>query len=81
MSSDSWEDPNDCWVAICNNTKAHRDENLMFGRKIPLAETDAFELIPASGPIVVSVRWVQRRTNVRAKGVFWVNLRKRSMRT
>jgi hypothetical protein len=30
-----------CWVVICKNTKAHKNENMMIGHKIPLAETDA----------------------------------------
>src|SRR5215510_4277572 len=39
-----------CSVVICKNAKAHRVTNLMFGHKIPLAETDAFESLPVSGP-------------------------------
>jgi len=52
-ANDPWEDPNYCWVVICKNTKAHHKENLMFGHKIPLAETDAFEQMPVSGPFLV----------------------------
>ena len=53
MSSDPWSDPNYCWVVICKNAKAHHEENLMFGHKIPLAETDAFEVLSVTGPILV----------------------------
>ena len=49
----AWENPNYFWVVICKNTKAHRETNLMFGHKIPLAETDAFEPVPVSGPFYV----------------------------
>jgi len=48
-----WENPSYCWVVICKNTKAHRDTNVMFGHKIPLGETDAFEHLPVSEPFVV----------------------------
>ena len=48
-----WENSNYFWVVICKNTKAHRDTNLMFGHRIPLAETDAFEPLPVSGPFMV----------------------------
>jgi len=47
---DPYENPSYCWVVICKNAKAHRGTNLMFGHKIPLAETDAFESLPVSGP-------------------------------
>jgi hypothetical protein len=49
----AWENPNYCWVVICKNTKVHRENNLMIGHKIPLAETDAFESLPVSGPFIV----------------------------
>jgi len=49
-----WENPSYCWVVICKNAKAHRQTNLMFGHKIPLAETDAFESMPVSGPFYVA---------------------------
>jgi hypothetical protein len=42
-ASAPWESPNYYWVVICKNTKAHQSESLLFGHKIPLAETDAFE--------------------------------------
>jgi hypothetical protein len=55
MSSDNpWGNPSYFWVVICRNTKAHNSENLMFGHRIPLAETDAFESLPATGPLLVT---------------------------
>lgn len=45
--------PSYCWVVICKNAKAHRDTDVMFGHKIPLDETDAFESVPVSVPFVV----------------------------
>ena len=35
------------WVVICKNHKLHRRQNLFFGHKIPLGETDAFMPPPA----------------------------------
>ena len=48
-----WENSSYCWVVICKNAKAHHQTNLMFGHKIPLAETDAYESMPVSGPFYV----------------------------
>jgi len=48
-----WENSTYCWVVICKNTKVHRHTNLMFGHRIPLAETDPFEAMPVSGPFYV----------------------------
>jgi hypothetical protein len=54
MSSlDAWANPSYCWVVICKNAKAHHSANMMFGHKIPLAETDPFESLPVSGPFLV----------------------------
>jgi len=50
---DAWQNPSYCWVVICKNTKVHHDVNMMVGHKIPLAETDAFESLPVSGPFLV----------------------------
>jgi hypothetical protein len=52
-ATNPWENPSYCWVVICKNTKAHNSENMMVGHKIPLAETDAFEPLPVSGPFLV----------------------------
>jgi hypothetical protein len=52
-ASNPWENVSYCWVVICKNTKAHKNENMMIGHKIPLAETDAFEPMPVSGPFLV----------------------------
>ncbi len=30
------------WVVVCKNHRFHVHQNLFFGHKIPLAETDAF---------------------------------------
>ena len=43
-----WENPSYYWVVICKNVRAHRATNIMFGHKIPLGETDAFESLPVS---------------------------------
>jgi len=54
MPSDNpWENPSYLWVVICRNTKAHKSENMMFGHRIPLAETDAFEPLAATGSLMV----------------------------
>jgi len=54
MPSDNpWENPSYFWVVICRNTKAHKSENMMFGHRIPLAETDAFEPLAATGSLMV----------------------------
>jgi len=50
---DAWANPSYCWVVICKNARAHRETNMMFGHKIPLGETDAFEPLPVSEPFVV----------------------------
>jgi hypothetical protein len=50
---DPYGNPSYFWVVICKNAKAHRNTNLMFGHKIPLGETDAFETLPVSGPFIV----------------------------
>ena len=52
-SSSPWDNPSYCWVVICKNVKFHRHANLMYGHKIPLGETDAFESLPVSGPFLV----------------------------
>ena len=44
-SADPWSNATYFWVVICKNAKAHKSENVMFGHKIPLAETDAFEAL------------------------------------
>ena len=35
------------WAVICKNHKFHKRQNLFFGHKIPLGETDAFMPPPA----------------------------------
>jgi hypothetical protein len=35
------------WVVLCKNHKFHKRQNLFFGHKIPLAETDAFQPPPS----------------------------------
>jgi hypothetical protein len=30
------------WAVVCKNQKFHKRQNLFFGHKIPLGETDAF---------------------------------------
>lgn len=34
------------WIVLCKNHKFHRDQNLLFDHRIPLAETDPFETPP-----------------------------------
>jgi len=54
MSSlDAWANPSYFWVVICKNARAHHSANMMFGHKIPLAETDPFEPLPVTGPFLV----------------------------
>jgi hypothetical protein len=50
-ANDPWGNVTYCWVVICKNAKAHRQTNVLIGHKIPLAETDAFESLPVSGPL------------------------------
>lgn len=35
------------WVVVCKNHKFHKRQNLFFGHKIPLGETDAIMSPPA----------------------------------
>ena len=48
-----WENASYYWVVICRNGKAHKSENMMFGHRIPLAETDAFDPLPVTGSLLV----------------------------
>ncbi len=49
-----YDTSNYCWAVICKNKLYHRFENVYFGHKIPLGETDAFNPPPAlSGPFRV----------------------------
>jgi hypothetical protein len=52
-ASNPWESRGYCWVVICKNTRFHNSENVMFGHKIPLAETDAFESLPVKESFLV----------------------------
>ena len=52
-SADPWSNATYFWVVICRNVKAHKGENVMFGHKVALAETDAFEALPVTGPLLV----------------------------
>lgn len=36
-----------CWVVLCKNHRFHKQQNLYFGHRIPLGETDAFMPPPA----------------------------------
>ena len=38
-----WEEKQFCWVVICKNTWFHLRQNIFFGHKIPLGETDVYE--------------------------------------
>ena len=50
----AWEESAYAWVVICKNKRFHKHTNVMYGHKIPLAETDAFATPPAvSGPFTV----------------------------
>lgn len=42
-----WEDSNYCWVVLCKNHWFHVRQNFLFRHKIPLAETDAVDPLPA----------------------------------
>jgi len=42
----SYDDPY-AWVVTCKNKKFHNRNNIFFGHKIPLGETDAFSPPPA----------------------------------
>jgi hypothetical protein len=46
---DAWENPSYCSVVICKSVKAHHSENMMFGHKIPLGETDAYASCLSAG--------------------------------
>lgn len=50
----TWENSAYAWVVICKNKRFHKHTNVMYGHKIPLAETDAFATPPAlNGPFTV----------------------------
>ena len=50
-----WEDTRYCWVVVCKNKWFHMRQNMFFGHKIPLSETDAFMPCPAlEGRFMVS---------------------------
>src|SRR5882762_3640430 len=34
------------WIVLCKNHKFHKDQNLLFEHRIPLAETDPYETPP-----------------------------------
>jgi len=65
-ASDPWENSSYCWVVVCKNAKAHNSENMMFGHKIPLAETDSFEFLACERTLRGSVRRTRPRTLIRA---------------
>ena len=49
-----WEDGQYCWVVVCKNSRFHRDTNVLYGHRIPLGKTDAFEPLPAlNGPVTI----------------------------
>jgi hypothetical protein len=52
-SANPWSNATYFWVVICRNVKVHKSENVMVGHKIPLAETDAVEPLPVTGPLLV----------------------------
>jgi hypothetical protein len=41
-----WEDSQYCWVVFCRNWWFHLRENILYGHRIPLAETDAVASLP-----------------------------------
>jgi hypothetical protein len=41
-----WEDSEYRWVVFCRNWWFHVRENILYGRRIPLAETDAVASLP-----------------------------------
>jgi hypothetical protein len=42
-----WEDSHYCWMVICKNRWYHIRQNLFYGHRIPLAETDVYASPPA----------------------------------
>jgi hypothetical protein len=42
-----WEDTHYCWVVMCKNRLFHLRENIFYGHKIPLGETDVYTPPPA----------------------------------
>ena len=42
-----WEDSSYCWVVLCKNHWFHLRQNIFFGHRIPLGETDAIMPRPA----------------------------------
>jgi hypothetical protein len=42
-----WENNNYCWEVHCKNNWFHRRRNIFYKHRIPLAETDAYEALPA----------------------------------
>ena len=41
-----WEDSEYLWVVFCRNWWFHVRENILYSRRIPLAETDAVASLP-----------------------------------
>jgi hypothetical protein len=42
-----WEDTHYCWMVICKNHWYHLRQNIFYGHKIPLGETDVYAPPPA----------------------------------
>ena len=43
----SYENQQYFWVVLCKNHKFHNQQNLFFGHRIPLGETDSVQTPPA----------------------------------
>ena len=41
-----WEDTHYCWMVICKNRWYHLRQNLFYGHRIPLGETDVYGTLP-----------------------------------
>ena len=45
-----WEDKQYFWVVICKNHHFHNHENIWFGHRILLGETDSYSDLPVTAP-------------------------------
>jgi hypothetical protein len=48
-----WEDKQYFWVVVCKNRHFHEHQNIWFGHRILLGETDSYSDLPVSAPQIL----------------------------
>jgi len=48
-----WEDKQYFWVVVCKNKHFHERQNIWFGHRILLSETDSFADLPITAPRIM----------------------------